>query len=45
MAYQADLIKTLLTDDAATECVQQRRAELEASAAQSAMADANTTTQ
>lgn len=44
MAYQADLIKTLLTDDAATEYVQQRHAELAASAAQSAKADANTTT-
>ncbi|MER5719668.1 hypothetical protein [Streptomyces sp. NPDC002132] len=43
MAYQADLIKTLLADGAATEYVQQRHAELEASAAQSAKADANTT--
>ncbi|MGA5284800.1 hypothetical protein ACPCSK_31015 [Streptomyces griseoincarnatus] len=45
MTYQADLIKTLLTDGAATEYVQQRHAELEASATQSAKADANTTAQ
>ncbi|MFJ3310808.1 hypothetical protein ACIPSA_49335 [Streptomyces sp. NPDC086549] len=44
MDYQADLIKTLLADDQATEYVQQRHAELEARAAQSATAETNTST-
>ncbi|MFJ9662142.1 hypothetical protein ACIRPR_29750 [Streptomyces griseoflavus] len=45
MAYQADLIKTLLADGAAIEYVQQRHAELKASADQSVKAGANTTAQ
>ncbi|WP_167450202.1 hypothetical protein [Streptomyces hyaluromycini] len=44
MDYQADLIKTLLADGQATEYVQQRHAELEASTAQSSAADTNTST-
>ena len=45
MAYQADLIRTLLADHQATEYVQQRHAELEADTAQSSTADTNTSTQ
>lgn len=41
MDYQADLIKTLLSDHQAIEYVQQRHAELEARAAQSAATDTN----
>ncbi|AVH61732.1 MULTISPECIES: hypothetical protein [Streptomyces] len=44
MDYQADLIKTLLADHQATEYVQQRHAELEASAAQPATTDTDTST-
>ena len=42
MEYQADLIKTLLTDHQATEYVQQRHSELEARPTQSSPTDANT---
>ena len=45
MAYQADLVKTLLADHQATEYVQQRHAEREASTAQPSTADTNTSTQ